>query len=102
MKNFSSKFCVEYICFGAKSVLGKYTFGWHETHGNFDIPVSHLSWTNCQIDQMMPFKKRRGSQEKLSQKKEEKKEHNKKAPLFLGAQQRKNLERNFLLLKIKN
>ena len=31
---------------------------------------------------MVPFKKRRGSQEKPSQKKEDKKEQNKKAPFF--------------------
>ena len=31
VKTFASKFWVEYICFGAKSVLGKYTF-WLERH----------------------------------------------------------------------
>ena len=56
---FASKFWVEYICFGAKSVLGKYTFGWHGTDGNLDSPNSRLRWTKCQIDKMMRCKKRR-------------------------------------------
>ena len=49
--------------------LNIYTFGWHGTHSNFKSPISRLKSTKCQIDQMMPFKKRRGSQEKpLSEK----------------------------------
>ena len=59
VKVFASKFWVEYICFGAKSALGKYTFGWNGTDGNRDSPNSRLRWTNCQIDKMMRCKKRR-------------------------------------------
>ena len=59
VKTFASKFWVEYICFGEKSVLGKYTFGWNGTDGNRDSPNSRLRWTNCQIDKMMRCKKRR-------------------------------------------
>ena len=79
VKNFASKFGVEYIRFGAKSLLGKYIFGWHGTHSNF----SRSRWTKCEIDQMMPLKKKKGFTKKTSQKKRrQKKGRKKKRPYF--------------------